>query len=77
MRRWYCYPLQAVCQEALSCFMVDTSKPTGLPTELGFWWLGDTRSWWRVPSLLLTETSHLPGLLLQLCIMGRGDAKGW
>lgn len=40
MRRWYCYPLQAVCKEALSCFMVDTSKPTGLPTELGFWWLG-------------------------------------
>lgn len=40
MQRWYCYPLQAVCKEALSCFMVDTSKPTGLPTELGFWWLG-------------------------------------
>lgn len=32
-------PLSAVCKEALSCCMVDTSRPTGLLTGLGFWWL--------------------------------------
>lgn len=31
--------LSAVCKEALSCCMADTSRPTGLPTGLGFWWL--------------------------------------
>lgn len=30
----------AACKVALSCFMVDTSKPTDLLTELGSWHLG-------------------------------------
>lgn len=29
----------AVCKEAISCFMVDPSKPTGLLAGLGFCWL--------------------------------------
>lgn len=30
--------LSAVCKEAVICLTVGLSKPTGLPTELGFWW---------------------------------------
>lgn len=82
--------LQKKVLPPLACLMLSAKRPSAVswwtPLNLlvclqlwgfGGWARGDTRSWWRVPKLLWAEMSHLPGLLLQLCITGRGDTKGW